>query len=50
MIATFTHKYESIVCLDILLFVDSHESDHVFSFNGFLALAKLCGGAVHMFE
>lgn len=40
MIATFTHKYESIFCSDILLFTDSHEFDHVFSFNGFLGFSK----------
>lgn len=35
-----THKYESIFCSDIWLFTDSHEFDHVFSFNGFLGFAK----------
>lgn len=46
MIATSTHKYESIYCSDILLFVDSHEFDHVFSFNGFLEFTKLYGSTV----
>lgn len=35
-----TLKYESIFCSEIWLFRDSHEFDHVFSFNGFLGFTK----------